>query len=93
MFLTRLRQDAYLQIKEGYVDSGAAPGKDTRWQEVAQLQPIKTTKARHLALAARNCKSRCQEDYGQCKLAQFVSIDCHHHPHPERIMHIAKRRA
>ena len=48
-FLTRLRQDAYLQIKEGYVDSGAAPGKDTRWQEVAQLAPPKTTKEEVMA--------------------------------------------
>ena len=31
-YLTRLRQDAFLEIKDGYVDSGAAPGKDTRWQ-------------------------------------------------------------
>jgi len=29
-YLTQLRQEAYLQIKEGFVDSGAAPGKDTR---------------------------------------------------------------
>jgi peptidyl-prolyl cis-trans isomerase SurA len=43
-FLTRLRQEAFLQIKDGYVDSGAAPGKDTRWQEVAQLKPALTTK-------------------------------------------------
>jgi len=43
-FLTRLRQDAFLQIKDGYVDSGAAPGKDTRWQEVAVLKPVTTTK-------------------------------------------------
>ena len=31
-YLTQLRQQAFLEIKEGYVDSGAAPGKDTRWQ-------------------------------------------------------------
>ena len=43
-YLTRLRQEAFLQIKDGYVDSGAAPGKDTRWQEVAQLKPATTTK-------------------------------------------------
>ena len=43
-FLTRLREEAYLQIKDGYVDSGAAPGKDTRWQDVAQLKPETTTK-------------------------------------------------
>jgi len=43
-YLTQLRQEAYLQIKDGYVDSGAAPGKDTRWQEVATLKPPTTTK-------------------------------------------------
>ena len=43
-YLTKLRQDAFLQIKEGYVDAGAAPGKDTRWQEVGQLKPVTTTK-------------------------------------------------
>ncbi len=50
-YLTRLRQDAFLEIKDGYVDSGAAPGKDTRWKEVAELKPQTTTKeevaARH----------------------------------------------
>ena len=43
-YLTRLRQEAFLQIKDGYVDSFAAPGKDTRWQEVAQLKPQTTSK-------------------------------------------------
>ena len=43
-YLTRLREDAYLQIKDGYTDSGAAPGKDTRWQDAAQLKPETTTK-------------------------------------------------
>jgi len=43
-FLTRLRQEAFLEVKEGYIDSGAAPGKDTRWHDVAQLKPQTTTK-------------------------------------------------
>jgi len=43
-FLTSLREDAFLEIKEGYVDSGAALGKDTRWKDVAQLKPQTTTK-------------------------------------------------
>jgi peptidyl-prolyl cis-trans isomerase SurA len=42
--LTRLRQQAFVEIKEGYVDTGAAPGKDTRWHDVAQLKPQTTTK-------------------------------------------------
>lgn len=44
-FLTTLRQDAFLQIKAGYVDSGAAPGKDTSWKDPASLKPQTTTKA------------------------------------------------
>ena len=43
-YLTRLREDAFLQIKEGYVDSGAAPGKDTRWQDAQELKPQTITK-------------------------------------------------
>jgi len=43
-YLTQLREQAFLQIKEGWVDTGAAPGKDTRWQDVAQLTPPTTTK-------------------------------------------------
>ena len=44
IFLSRLREDAFLEIKEGYVDSGAVPGKDTRWKDVAQLKPQTITK-------------------------------------------------
>ncbi|MEK7407554.1 MAG: peptidylprolyl isomerase [Acidobacteriota bacterium] len=43
-YLTRLRQNAYLEIKEGYVDSGAASGKDTTWKDPAQLKPATVTK-------------------------------------------------
>jgi peptidyl-prolyl cis-trans isomerase SurA len=43
-YLTQLRQNAFLQIKPGYSDSGAAPGKDTSWQDAAQLKPETTTK-------------------------------------------------
>jgi parvulin-like peptidyl-prolyl isomerase len=43
-FLTKLRMDAFLEIREGYVDSGAAPGKDTAWKDPAQLRPETTTK-------------------------------------------------
>jgi parvulin-like peptidyl-prolyl isomerase len=43
-YLTRLRQDAFLEIREGYLDSGAAPGKDTRWTDPAQLKPETVTK-------------------------------------------------
>ena len=43
-YLTKLRQDAYLQIKPGYVDTGAAPGKDTRWVDAIELKPQTVTK-------------------------------------------------
>jgi len=43
-FLTKLRQDAFLQIKDGYIDSGAASGKDTSWKDVVELKPETTTK-------------------------------------------------
>jgi peptidyl-prolyl cis-trans isomerase SurA len=42
--LTRLREQAFLEIKDGYVDTGAAPGKDTRWHDILQLKPQTTTK-------------------------------------------------
>ncbi|MEO7653189.1 MAG: peptidylprolyl isomerase, partial [Bryobacteraceae bacterium] len=44
-YLTKLRVDAFLEIREGFVDSGAAPGKDTKWKDPAQLRPETTTKA------------------------------------------------
>jgi peptidyl-prolyl cis-trans isomerase SurA len=43
-YLARLREDAFLQIKDGYVDSGAVPGKDTRWRDAMELKPETTTK-------------------------------------------------
>ena len=43
-YLTNLRAGAFLQIKTGYVDSGAAPGKDTSWKDTDQLKPETTTK-------------------------------------------------
>jgi peptidyl-prolyl cis-trans isomerase SurA len=42
--LTQLRTNAFLQIKPGYVDSGATPNKDTTWKDPAQLKPQTTTK-------------------------------------------------
>ncbi len=43
-YLTRLREEAFLEIRGGFVDSGAAPGKDTAWKDPAQLKPETTTK-------------------------------------------------
>lgn len=44
-YLTQLRKAAFLQIKPGYVDTGAAPGQDTKWADPVQLKPETVTKA------------------------------------------------
>ncbi len=44
-FLTQLRTQAFLQIKPGFVDTGAAPNMDTRWQDPAVLKPETVLKA------------------------------------------------
>jgi parvulin-like peptidyl-prolyl isomerase len=43
-YLTALRQDAFLELKEGFTDSSAAPGKNTKWSDPAQLRPETVTK-------------------------------------------------
>jgi parvulin-like peptidyl-prolyl isomerase len=43
-YLTLLRQQAFLEIKDGYIDSGAAPNKDTKWRDYAELKPQTVTK-------------------------------------------------
>ena len=43
-YLTTLREQAFLEIKPGYEDAFAAAGKDTRWQDPAQLKPETVTK-------------------------------------------------
>lgn len=52
-YLTKLRQEAFLQIRSGYVDTGAAPGKDTSWKDPVRLIPETTTKAEVLRRAGR----------------------------------------
>ena len=52
-YMTKLRMDAFLEIKPGYEDSGAAPGKDTKWNDPAQLKPETTTKEEVLAKGRR----------------------------------------
>jgi len=44
-YLTDLRKHAFLQIKPGFVDTGAAAGQNTAWQDPAQLKPETITKA------------------------------------------------
>lgn len=43
-YLTRLRAEAFLEIREGYEDSSAASGKSTAWTDPAQLKPETITK-------------------------------------------------
>jgi peptidyl-prolyl cis-trans isomerase SurA len=52
-FLNKLRQEAYLEIKDGYIDTQAAPGKDTRWHEVAPIKAQTVTKEEVLATRKR----------------------------------------
>lgn len=44
-YLTRLRAEAFLEIRDGYVDTAAAAGKSTRWSDPAQLKPETVTRA------------------------------------------------
>lgn len=44
-YLTKLRSEAFLEIREGYTDSAAAAGKSTRWSDPAQLKPETVTRA------------------------------------------------
>ena len=44
-YLTSLRLQAFLQVKPGFSDTGAAPGMDTTWQDPAVLKPETIKKA------------------------------------------------
>jgi peptidyl-prolyl cis-trans isomerase SurA len=52
-FLTQLRQDAFLEIKPGYEDTGAVPGKNTAWVDPAEIKPETVTKEAVLAKTRR----------------------------------------
>jgi parvulin-like peptidyl-prolyl isomerase len=43
-YLTKLRQEAFLQVKAGWVDTGAAPNQSTAWVDPAHLKPATVTK-------------------------------------------------
>jgi parvulin-like peptidyl-prolyl isomerase len=43
-YLTKLRKEAFLEIKADYIDTGAAVGQDTAWVDPAQLKPETVTK-------------------------------------------------
>jgi len=48
-YLTKLRSEAFLQVKDGYFDSGNAPGKDTTWGDVLALKPETITREEVIA--------------------------------------------
>lgn len=43
-YLASLREDAYIEIRPGYVDTNAVVGKDTSWSDPARLAPVTTTR-------------------------------------------------
>jgi len=52
-YLTKLRDVSFLEIKPGFEDTGAAPGKDTKWTDAAQLKPETVTKEQVLQNPSR----------------------------------------
>lgn len=52
-YLNKLRETAFLEIKPGYVDTGAIPNKDTSWVDPAQLKPETIKKEDYLAQTHR----------------------------------------
>jgi peptidyl-prolyl cis-trans isomerase SurA len=54
-YLTDLRMNAFLEIKPGYDDTGAAPGKKTDWVDPAEIRPETVTKEQ---VAAKQRKRR-----------------------------------
>lgn len=44
-YLTKLRENAFIEIRPGFVDSGAVPGRDTTWKDPEQYKPAVTTKS------------------------------------------------
>ena len=48
-YLSKLRTDAYIEIRPGYMDTAAVPGKDTSWTDPSKLAPVTTTREEVLA--------------------------------------------
>jgi len=44
-YLTKLRSEAFLEIRDGYSDSAAAAGKSTKWNDPAVLRPETVTRS------------------------------------------------
>jgi parvulin-like peptidyl-prolyl isomerase len=55
-FLTGLRETAFLEIKPGYTDTGAAPNKSTAWADPGELRAETTTKDKVVAFKERHKK-------------------------------------
>ena len=55
-FLTQLRETAFLEIKPGYIDTGAAPNRSTAWAEPGELKAETTTKDKVVAFKQRHKK-------------------------------------
>ena len=53
VILPQLRVNAFLEIKPGYEDSGAAPGKNTAWVDPAEIKPETVTKEQVARSAAQ----------------------------------------
>lgn len=43
-YLNELRQQAYIEIRPGYADSGAIQGMNTAWSDPSRLAPLTTTR-------------------------------------------------
>jgi peptidyl-prolyl cis-trans isomerase SurA len=52
-YVTKLRQDAFLEIKAGFEDTGAAPSKNTTWTDPKLLKPETITKQEVIEKGAR----------------------------------------
>jgi hypothetical protein len=52
-YLLKLRLDAFLEIKAGYEDTGAAPSKNTAWTDPKALKPETITKEEVLEKGTR----------------------------------------
>jgi parvulin-like peptidyl-prolyl isomerase len=55
-FLTQLRETAFLEIKPGYIDTGAAPNKSTAWADPGELKAQTVSKDKVVAYKQRHKK-------------------------------------
>jgi hypothetical protein len=55
-FLTQLRETAFLEIKPGYIDTGAAPNKSTAWADPGELRAETVKKNEVVAAKQRHKK-------------------------------------